>query len=181
MQEEILKQVQETALHKHVTEFLSSAKSCCVNVPIPALGTEEDLRKIAMSVCCQGAEILAGKSGSYKECCCQETCVKCWKANGDKPITVICGTVLTGSGEQGVDMLVPSSPSKAGCCGTGTDQNNCVGIPPAGKDVLTALLLALPPEIWSNIKDEVLLKELCSLMSTQKLPLLLQEEVRIFY
>ncbi|KAH7517404.1 glutathione gamma-glutamylcysteinyltransferase 1 isoform X2 [Ziziphus jujuba] len=175
IKEEVLKQVQNTGLFQHVAAFLSSANSCCKN--LTASGDGENLPKIAASVCCQGAQILAGKFGfSESECyCCRETCVKCLQANGDKPITVVCGTVVNGNTEQGVDMLVPSSQTTHSCCCTGS--RNYIGMHPAGNDVLTALLLALPPETWSGIKEEKLLQEILSLVSTEKLPILLQEEV----
>jgi glutathione gamma-glutamylcysteinyltransferase len=173
LQEEVLKQVQETGLFKHVAAFLSSANSCCQN--LPPLSHQDDFPDIAARVCCLGAEMLAGRSGSSDEYCCQETCIKCLKANGDKPVTVFSGTVINGKSEQGVDVLVPSSCTKPGCCCSVS--SNYSGIHPASNDVLTALLLALPPETWSGIKNEKLLQEISSLVLTENLPTLLQEEV----
>lgn len=109
----MLKQVQETSLYKQVTDFLSSEKSGCKNVP--GTENEDNLTEIAAHVCCQGARLLFGMSGSSQSFCCQETCVKCFKANGDKPVTVVSGTVVNGSGPQGVDVLVPSSQSELSC------------------------------------------------------------------
>jgi glutathione gamma-glutamylcysteinyltransferase len=170
LQEEVLKQVQETGLFKHVAAFLSSANSCCRNL-LP-LSHQDDFPDIAARVCCLGAEILAGRSGKY---CCQETCIKCLKANGDKHVTVVSGTVVNGKREHGVDVLVPSSRTKLGCCCSAS--SNYSGIHPASNDVLTALLLALPPETWSGIKNEKLLQEISILVLTENLPTLLQEEV----
>lgn len=173
LKEEVLKQVQETGLFKHVVAFLSSLTLCCRNAP--TLSNENNLPDIAATVCCHGAELLSGTFGSSERYCCQETCIRCLRANGDKPITLVSGTVVNGSSEQGVDVLVPSCPTKLNCCGSGP--SNCNGIYPAGNDVLTALLLALPPETWRGIKDEKLLNEMYSLVSTENLPILLQEEV----
>ncbi|XP_059432164.1 glutathione gamma-glutamylcysteinyltransferase 1-like [Corylus avellana] len=173
VKEEVLKQVQETGLFKHVAAFLSSANSCCQN--LAPLSHQDDFPDIAARVCCQGAKMLAGRSGSSDEYCCQETCIKCLKANGDKPVTVFSGTVINGKSEQGVDVLVPSSRTKPGCCCSVS--SNYSGIHPASNDVLTALLLALPPETWSGIKNEKLLQEISSLVLTENLPTLLQEEV----
>ncbi|MBA0686281.1 hypothetical protein Goari_013890, partial [Gossypium aridum] len=173
LKEEVLKQVQETGLFKHVVAFLSSLTLCCRNAP--TLSDENNLPDIAATVCCQGAELLSGAFGSSERYCCQETCIRRLRANGDKPITLVSGTVVNGSSEQGVDVLVPSCPNKLNCCGSGP--SNCNGIYPAGNDVLTALLLALPPETWRGIKDEKLLNEMYSLVSTENLPILLQEEV----
>lgn len=170
-----MKQVQDTGLFKHVAAFLSSANSPCRNL---TSGDGESLPIIAASVCCQGAQILAGKSGISEGFCCRKTCVKCLKANGDKRITVVCGTVVNGSTQQEVDMLVPSSRTNPSCCCNGS--KNYMGMHPAGNEVLTAFLLALPPETWSGIKDEKLLQEMCNLVSTEKLPVLLQEEVSYF-
>ena len=170
-QEEVLKQVQETALYRHVTEFLLSERSCCTNISKEA--REDNLPDIAARVCCQGAGLLSGLDSSGS--CCQETCVKCFKVNGDKPVTVVSGTVVNSRGEQGVDMLVPLSHTELGCCGC--TPSNRIGMYPASNDVLTVLLLALPPNTWSGVKEEKLLQEIRSLVSTESLPILLQEEV----
>ncbi|KAG8640226.1 glutathione gamma-glutamylcysteinyltransferase 1 [Manihot esculenta] len=173
VKEEVLKQVQETGLFKHVAEFLSSANSCCRSMPI--LSPEDDLPRIAAHICCQGAEILAGKFSSSGGYCCRETCVRCLKTTDEKSVTLVSGTVVDGGSEQGVDVLVPSAQMKPSCCGCGPSRR--IGMHPAGNDVLTALLLALPPETWSGIKDGKLLQEMNTLVSTQSLPMLLQEEV----
>ncbi|XVF72039.1 hypothetical protein PTKIN_Ptkin12aG0089300 [Pterospermum kingtungense] len=173
LKEEVLKQIQETGLFKHVDGFLSSANSCCRNAL--ASSHENSLPDTAARVCCQGAELLTGKFGSSKRYCCRETCVMSLKANGDKPITLVSGTVVNGNSELGVDVLVPSCSEKQNCCGS--SPTSCIGIYPASNDVLTALLLALPPETWSGIKDEKLLCEMYSLILTKNLPVLLQEEV----
>ncbi|KAM1031965.1 glutathione gamma-glutamylcysteinyltransferase 1-like isoform X2 [Malus sylvestris] len=167
VKEEVLRQVQDTGLFKHVAELLSSAHSCCGNL---YSGHEENLPNIAASVCCQGAQILSGNSTFSGVYCCQETCVKCFKANGDKPVTVVSGTVVNGGTEERMDVLVPSSKTNSGC-------SCAIGMHPASNDVLTALLLALPPGTWSGIKDEKLSKEISNLVSTVNLPTLLQEEV----
>ncbi|KAL7587436.1 glutathione gamma-glutamylcysteinyltransferase 1 isoform X2 [Lactuca sativa] len=157
---EILKQVQESELYRHVTEFLLSEKSGC-NGPL-CLGKESSLSDIAASVCCQGAGILEGKrESSSNGFCCGETKVHCLKSNeGEMGVTVVSGKVMNGMSEQHVDMLIPS-----------------IGMHPASNDVLTTLLLALPPHTWSGIKDEALLHQINGLVSTETLPILLQEEI----
>ncbi|KAF8394250.1 hypothetical protein HHK36_020457 [Tetracentron sinense] len=178
VKEEVLKQVQETRLFKHVTEWLSSASSCCRK--IPSSGDKDNLPEIAASVCCQGAKLLTGKLGSLDGFCCSKTCVKCMTTNGDMPVTVVSGTVVTGNNiEQGVDMLVPLSPTKSRSC-LGSGPSNCIRMHPAENDILTALLLALPPQTWSGIKEEKVLQEICCLVSTENLPSLLQEEVTVY-
>ncbi|KAJ7977214.1 Phytochelatin Synthase, Glutathione gamma-glutamylcysteinyltransferase [Quillaja saponaria] len=171
IKEEVLNQVQETGLFKHVAAFLSNS-SCR---QLPKSGHEDTLPGIAASVCCQGAEFLGGKSSRPEGYCCRETCVKCLKINGDKPVTLVCGTVVNGDNEQGVDVLVPSSPGRPHCCCSGS--SDYIGLHPDGNDVLTALLLSLPSETWAGIKDEKLLQEIHDLVSVENLPTLLQEEV----
>ncbi|XP_027353388.1 glutathione gamma-glutamylcysteinyltransferase 1 isoform X2 [Abrus precatorius] len=90
VKEEVLKQVQERGLFKHVSSFLSN--SCSRQTPTS--GDGDTLPVIAASVCCQGAEILGGKPSSSSGYCCQETCMKCWKAEDDKPITMVSGTYI---------------------------------------------------------------------------------------
>ncbi|KAI3526586.1 hypothetical protein L1887_05843 [Cichorium endivia] len=168
VKEEILKQVQEIRLHKHVTEFLLTGKSGSEDSP--CLCKESCLTDIADSLCCQGARFLegTGNTGSSlpNQFCCQNTCVNCIKANGDVPVTVVSGTVTNGIGVQQVDVLVPSSLKLL-------DSN---GLGPSN-DVLTVLLLALPPQTWFGLKDATLSRDINSLVSIDNLPTLLQEEI----
>ncbi|XAR61074.1 Glutathione gamma-glutamylcysteinyltransferase [Bertholletia excelsa] len=171
VKEEVLKQVRETGLYGHVTEFLSLERSYCRT--IPAAAHDNNLPDIAAHVCCQGVQIFSGMSCSSNRVCCQETCIKCYSSNGGKSVMLVSGTVVNGNDEQGVDVLVPSYQTKESCCRS----SSTIGSHPASTDVLTALLLALPPQTWSGIKEEKLSQEICDLVSTQNLPTLLQEEV----
>ncbi|KAJ9547848.1 hypothetical protein OSB04_020391 [Centaurea solstitialis] len=170
---EILKQVQDTHLYKHVTEFLFSTKSGCHSAV--CLGKETSLTDIAASVCCQGAGILKGNCESLNGFCCGETHVHCINSSGNVPVTVVSGTVTNGVGEQQVDMLVPSSTKNLSPTSSGL--TSCIGMHPASNDVLTTLLLALPPQTWSGIKDDGLLQEINGLVSMDNLPTFLQEEI----
>ncbi|XP_019094962.1 PREDICTED: glutathione gamma-glutamylcysteinyltransferase 2-like, partial [Camelina sativa] len=125
LKQELLKQVQETKLFKHVDKFLSS------------VNYEDNLPYVSVKVYSEGGEILSGNESD--ESCCEETCVKCIKGLGEEKMTV-----------------------KA-----------C----PSGNDVFTALLLALPSQTWSGIKDQSLLQEMKQLISMVNLPTLLQQEV----
>ncbi|PWA79217.1 phytochelatin synthase [Artemisia annua] len=155
IKEEILKQVQEIHLYKHVKDFIFDEKSCLCN--------ETCLADIAESLCCQAAQVFEGtRSLSQNGFCCQESCAV--KTNGDTPVTVVSGTVTSGMGKQQLDVLIPSSSS-------------CVAMHPTSSDVLTALLLALPPQTWFSIKDENLSKDISGLVSIENLPTLLQEEI----
>ncbi|KAL9995211.1 putative glutathione gamma-glutamylcysteinyltransferase [Helianthus debilis subsp. tardiflorus] len=87
--------------------------------------------------------------------CCQGAGI--FKGNSESSNGFCCG-------QTHVDMLVPSL-------------TNRIGLHPASSDVLIALLLALPPQIWSGIKDNTLLREIDTLVSMDNLPTLLQEEV----
>ncbi|KAJ0963725.1 hypothetical protein J5N97_028847 [Dioscorea zingiberensis] len=174
VKEEVLKQVHETELFKFVTNCIYSASSQCEN--LSSLSDKDSLPEIAANVCCQGAEILAGGLGARAGFCCKATCVRCLKSNGDDPTTIISGTVVSGHNEQGVDVLVPSSPKN-----TSERCNSCpcsiVVKHPASNDILTVLLLALPPQTWIGIKDEKLSSEIQALVSDENLPVVLREEV----
>lgn len=172
-QEGVLKQVQETDLFKQVVDYLSSATSCCRKVS--CFSEEENLHDVAASVCCQGADILGGKSGASGCYYCRETCHICLKVDSDKPIEILSATVVNGKHEEKVDMLVPQSLMNLGC--NATDSSSCVKRHPAGSTILTVLLLALPPETWHGIKDQKLLHELRGFVLSENLPALLQEEV----
>ncbi|KFK42742.1 hypothetical protein AALP_AA1G033900 [Arabis alpina] len=125
LKQELLKQVQETELFKHVDKFLSS------------VGYEDNQPDFAAKALSQEAELLTEIES--EETCCRETCVKCIKGVGEETTTVVAY--------------------------------------PSGNDVFTALLLALPPETWSGIKDQSLLQEMNQLISMDSLPTLLQQEV----
>ncbi|RWW74836.1 hypothetical protein BHE74_00017202 [Ensete ventricosum] len=170
VKEEVLQQVHETELYKCVTDLLSSSTSTC------KLRKKDSLTEIAANVCCEGAALLSGGLTSRNGICCR-TCIRCFKDNGDKHTTVVSGTVVSGGGnEQEVDMLVPVSKATTGS-GCDTTLNNCIVMHPANNDVLTVLLLALPPATWLDIKAESLLAEIQGLVSTENLPDALQQEV----
>ncbi|OMP03081.1 Phytochelatin synthase [Corchorus capsularis] len=81
LKEQVLKQVQETELFKHVTRYLAFESSLCENVS--HLVCKDKLSDIAAKVCCQGAELLTGKIRSSNGLCCKETNVKLIEAEGD--------------------------------------------------------------------------------------------------
>ncbi|WZZ19574.1 hypothetical protein YC2023_112663 [Brassica napus] len=123
LKQELLKQVQETELFKHVEKFLFS------------VGYEDNKAYVLAKAGSQGSEILSETESD--ESCCPETCVKCIKGVGEDKVKTY----------------------------------------PSGNDVFTALLLALPPQTWSGIKDQSLLQEMKQLISMVSFPTLLQQEV----
>ncbi|KAJ0229692.1 Glutathione gamma-glutamylcysteinyltransferase 2 [Hirschfeldia incana] len=122
LKQELLKQVQETELFKHVDKFLFS------------VGYEDTQPNVLAKTGSQGSENLETESD---ESCCSATCVKCIKGVGEDKVKAY----------------------------------------PSGNDVFTALLLALPPQTWSGIKDQSLLQEMKQLISMVSFPTLLQQEV----
>ena len=126
-------------------------------------------------MCCQGAAFLAGHLVSRDGFSCRETCIRCVQSNGDGLKTVISGTVVSEGNEQGVDLLLPTSPSRTSPCNS--DLRNGVAKYPSNADILTVLLLILHPNTWFGIKDAGLKAEFQSLVSTDNLPVLLKREV----
>jgi glutathione gamma-glutamylcysteinyltransferase len=83
------------------------------------------------------------------------------------------------------DEILSGYESDESCCketcvkcikGLGEEKVTVVAYP-SGNDVFTALLLALPPQTWSGIKDQSLLQEMKQLISMVSHPTLLQQEV----
>lgn len=137
------------------------------------------LPEVVATACCQGAALLTGNPHAMdkKMSCCKETCLKSVQSNGD--VTIVSGTiVISGGNEQKVDVLVPVS-GKPGWCGS--DPGSCIVKYPASSDILTVLLLALPPSTWSAVRDQKVLDELQDVVSTESLPELLQLEVWLFF
>ncbi|XVF21544.1 hypothetical protein REPUB_Repub12eG0099000 [Reevesia pubescens] len=163
--DEVLKQIRETELFKHVTRYLEFENSLCNNMA--TLGYRDKLADIAANVCCQGAELLTGKIRSANGLCCKETNVKLLKADSKEPVTMVSGTVITDGTEQRVDMLIPSSETEQSCC----------SMHPSIGDSLTVLLFALPEDTWSSLREDMLQAEMKGLTSIDCLPTSLQEEV----
>uniref|UniRef100_A0A2P2IV60 glutathione gamma-glutamylcysteinyltransferase n=1 Tax=Rhizophora mucronata TaxID=61149 RepID=A0A2P2IV60_RHIMU len=173
IKEEVLKQVRETELFNYVSRWLLSESAMCRCATFS--DTKDTLPEIAANVCCQGAKVLSGNISSG----CGflgEAGVKFLEGDGEKPGTVVQGTVITDGVLQSIDMLVPLSQTKPnGLCGF--DQNGCSGMHPCTGDVLTVLAFSLPQNAWSTIKEEKVREQMNSLVSVGNLPPLLQEEV----
>ncbi|KAL0349423.1 UNVERIFIED_CONTAM: Glutathione gamma-glutamylcysteinyltransferase 1 [Sesamum angustifolium] len=157
MKEEVLKLVQETVLYKHVTKTLSAENSFCTIEQ--TLSHINHLPNTGAGACCRETY-----AGSYKA------------TNGDKHVTVASGTVVNNTVEQGVASLVPLSQRELDSCTFG-NSCGCSAIQPASTDVFTALLLALPLQTWSAIKDRKVLEEISILVSIESLPSFLQDEI----
>ncbi|KAM0827486.1 hypothetical protein ACQ4PT_068194 [Festuca glaucescens] len=172
LKEKVLQQVRDTKLFNVVHE-LQYPKGPCSSCS--SSSDEDSLSQIAANVCCQGAAFLSGNLVSRYGFCCRETCIKCVEANGDGLKTVISGTVVSDGSEQGVDLLLPTSPSKTSLCNS--NLRNKVVKYPSGADVLTVLLLVLHPNTWFGIKNEGVKAEFQNLVSTENLPDLLKREI----
>ncbi|XP_054802393.1 glutathione gamma-glutamylcysteinyltransferase 3-like [Prosopis cineraria] len=175
---DILEEIRATALFKYITRWLNSEISCCC--PYANLGDKDEdmLPALAASLCCQGVDLLNGcdRLGSSGGKCCTQINVQQLHTDTENPVALVSGTVKSGDGEQGVDVLVPlcqSGPYSL-CI---SNEGRCIGLHPSTADVLTVLLLALPLHTWSGIKEEKLRLEVTDIVTTENLPPLLQEEV----
>nr|Q2TE74.2 RecName: Full=Glutathione gamma-glutamylcysteinyltransferase 2; AltName: Full=LjPCS2-7R; AltName: Full=Phytochelatin synthase 2 [Lotus japonicus] len=168
---EILEKIRTAGLFKHVTSWLDSQRSRCST--IANLQDKDMLPELAARVCCQGACLLTGCCLSGGKCCCQIDVKHLNVDSKNLATTFVSGTFTTGSSsEQGVDVLVP-------LCQRGPE-GHYIAMHPSTADVLTVLLLALPLHTWSGIKEEKLRAEVTSLVTTEDLPSLLQEEVILY-
>ncbi|XP_031483519.1 glutathione gamma-glutamylcysteinyltransferase 1-like [Nymphaea colorata] len=173
IKEMVIKQIHETEMFACVQEWLSSESPCCRKA-LSILGCNNNLPQVAACVCCQGAELLTGWLGPANAFCCKESCVR--SLNGEDSSTVISGKVVAGNSEQGVDVLVPTAQVKGQIC-CDSKQSDIIRTHPESSDVLTALLLALPPTTWIVLKENQVLKRISHLVSIENLPIILQEEV----
>ncbi|KAL8542144.1 hypothetical protein ACS0TY_003123 [Phlomoides rotata] len=78
------------------------------------------------------------------------------------------------------DILVPLSDREPSSFYT-VVSCRCSAVQQAGNDILTELLLSLPPETWSAIKNEKVFKEISGLVFLDTLPSLLQDEVLVLH
>lgn len=141
---------------------------------------EDNLQKTAR-VCRQGAGILARKIGSLGCPNRQESSTECMNDDDDEKANgLFHATVLNCRNEEKFDMLIPPPQVKVEHLNS-NNSNGCerIMLPPAWSNILTVLLLALPPETWSWIKEMKLLQEINGLTSIDNLPPPLQEEVTI--
>ncbi|KAK7378489.1 hypothetical protein VNO80_03931 [Phaseolus coccineus] len=169
---DILEQIRTTALFKHVTRWLDSESSCYKTYA--NLGDEDILAVLETGVCCQGTDLLTGcgRLGLSGGKSCSQIEVKHLNFDSENPGTLVSGTVTTSGGSEQVDELVPLRSWLCLC-----NQGHCIEMHPSTADVFTVLLLALPLHTWSGLKEEKLQMEVLSLLATDDLPLLLQEEV----
>nr|ADK61091.1 phytochelatin synthase [Kandelia candel] len=173
IKEEVLKQVRETELFNYVSRWLLSESAMCRCATFS--DAKDTLPEIAANVCCQGAKVLSGNISS--DCISLgKAGVKFLEGDGEKPVTMVQGTVITDSAGQSIDVLVPLSQTKPNSL-CGFDQNGCSGMHPRTGDALTVLTFSLPQNAWSTIKEEKVREQMNSLVSVGNLPPLLQEEV----
>ncbi|CAN6462079.1 unnamed protein product [Victoria cruziana] len=163
LKEMVLKQIRETEVFKCVTEWMSTEDKCCTKT-LSGLGSSRDLAAAVAKVCRQATEV---STGLLSETGCNES------PNGQVPNGVAPGKIASGNSVQGLDVLVPSAQAKYhDSCG-----GYCAETSPEDGDVLTILLLALPPQTWNGLRDTVLLRKIRTMLSIEYLPLVLQEEV----
>ncbi|KAL8160702.1 hypothetical protein V2J09_002239 [Rumex salicifolius] len=174
LKEEILDQVHKAELFDHVTKFLMS-NTCWKHTE--SSDEKDSLAKIASEVCCQGGQIYCGMFGSSDMHSSKAAKTRLLKdGNNHKPIVIVSTENDTKTTERGIDVLIPYCQANTnGHCHRGSSDVSMMH--PSLIDVVTILLLALPPKTWLNIKHEGVKEEINRLTSTTDLPPLLQEEV----
>lgn len=160
-QDDVLQQIRETELFKHVAIWVSSGSRCCTGFPVSideytSLGSETSEVYFCTSICS--------------------------KSNGSNHADVVSSSAtLNGSEYRGVDLLVPMSPDKStSSCSFGSCSSICTMKNLEIDNVLTILLFALPPQTWQSIKKEGLLEEIYAVVSIKDFPHILQEAVSLF-
>ncbi|KAG8363707.1 hypothetical protein BUALT_Bualt19G0050400 [Buddleja alternifolia] len=118
------------------------------------LSSEEFLRKIE-------------QNSGQRDCLLNSTATVCCQGAGESGSSNRCYRQVIV--DQGVDM--------GGLPLSQTEPSSSCSFNPARNDVFTALLLALPPQTWSVVKNEQVLKEISALVSIQTLPSLLPDEI----
>lgn len=173
IKEEVLKQVRETELFKHITRWLLSRSSGMHNANLDGL---ESLEKIASEVCCQGVQILCGLVGTCNATSCKTTQLSSSDCDNVESVSVVSGKVIVEDSECVVEVLVPCCQRKSSCsCEYGSNTSNREH--PSVADVLTVLILVLPPDTWNCLKDAELREDFRGIVSNNNLPDLLQLEV----
>lgn len=173
---EILQQIRETEMYKVVDKWASSATSCCTL----SWSAEANLSDIVKSCCCQGASTLCGMVGVAKECFSKSACMKNMSTCDTASMAIVSGTVVANGSEQGIDVLVPTATQikHPPCCNNGeSSSGNLIQRCPASKDLLTILVLALPPQTWHGLQEKDLREEIYRLVSLDNLLTGLREEV----
>lgn len=172
---EILQQIRATEMYKVVDKWASSGASCCTL----SFLAEADLFEIVKNCCCQGAATLCGMVGVAKEYFCKKACMRSMSTCDTASMAIVSGTVLANGSEQGIDVLVPTAAQikQPPCCNRESSSTNFLQCYPAIKDLLTILLLALPPKTWDQIQEQGLQEEIYHLVSLDNLFTGLREEV----
>lgn len=171
---EILQQIRATEMYKFVDKWALSATSCCT------FSAEANFSEIVKNCCCQGAATLCGMVGEAKEHFCKRACMRIMSTCDTASMEVVSGTVLANGSEQGIDVLVPTAAQikHLPCYNNGESSSaNFLQWYPASKDLLTILLLALPPQTWHGIQKKELQEEIYRLVSLDNLLRGLREEV----
>lgn len=141
------------------------------------LKDEDSIENIASEVCCQGAKLLCGKVVSCNAICTRTTQLSSSDSDNAQSFTLVSGKVIVEDSEFGAEMLVPTCQKNFGSsCECGSDYTSNKEHPSV-VDSLTVLILALPPDTWSSLNDAKVQQDICGIVSSNKLPDLLQQEV----